>query len=83
MKDHIVASFGPNAEYTRHSEGAFLRLKDGRILHIYSRFTGTDADDAPSDLVSLYSSDESRYHRFRLPLWRAKRDERFADAHGQ
>ena len=58
MKDHIVASFGPNAEYTRHSEGAFLRLKDGRILHIYSRFTGTDADDAPSDLVSLYSSDE-------------------------
>lgn len=58
MENHIVASFGPNDEYTRHSEGAFLRLKDGRILFVYSRFRDSDSDDAPSDLVKMYSSDE-------------------------
>ncbi len=58
MKDHIVAAFPPNKTYTRHSEGAFLRLKDGRILFVYSRFTGNFGDDAPSDLVALWSADE-------------------------
>ena len=58
MENHIVASFGPNDAYTRHSEGAFLRLKDGRILFVYSRFSGSYSDDAPSDLIKMYSSDE-------------------------
>jgi len=54
----IVASFAPDTEFTRHSEGSFLRLKDGRIMFAYSRFTGHNGDDAPSDLVAVYSSDE-------------------------
>lgn len=58
MVNHIVAEFIPDEKYTRHSEGAFLRLKDGRILFVYSRFTNSSEDDAPSDLVACYSSDE-------------------------
>lgn len=56
--DHNTASFGPGGGYTRHSEGAFLRLKDGQILFVYSRFTGSQDDDAPSDLVAIRSADE-------------------------
>jgi len=56
--NHIVFSKGPDKTYTRHSEGAFLRLKNGEILFVYSRFTGTHEDDAPSDLVAMRSKDE-------------------------
>ncbi len=61
MKSHITASWGPDAAYTRHSEGDFLRLKDGRIMFVYSRFTDTQSDDAPSDLVASYSADEGEH----------------------
>ena len=54
----IVTSFGPTKEFTRHSEGSFLRLNDGRIMFAYSRFTSHNGDDAPSDLVAVYSADE-------------------------
>lgn len=56
--DYNVISFGPDKVYTRHSEGAFLRLKDGQILFVYSRFSGSYDDDAPSDLVAIRSADE-------------------------
>lgn len=58
MPNQIVATWGPDEKYSRHSEGDFLRLNDGRILFIYSRFTGSYDDGAPSDLVATYSSDE-------------------------
>lgn len=58
MQDHIVASFAPCREYCRFSEGAFLRLKDGRIVFIHSRFTDGQGDDAPSDIAATYSEDE-------------------------
>ena len=58
MRTGIVFSKGPDAEYTRHSEGSFLRLKDGGIYFVYSRFTGNYSDDAPSDLVAMRSYDE-------------------------
>ena len=58
MKEHTVFSAGPDGRYTRHSEGAFLRLKDGRLLFVYSRFTGSQDDGAPSDLVAMTSGDE-------------------------
>ena len=48
--------------YTRHSEGAFLRMKDGGILYAYSRFIGSDDDGAPSDIVGLWSYDLSLIH---------------------
>ncbi len=58
MQNHIVASFGPDDRFSRHSEGAFLRLKDGRIFFAYSRFIGGHSDDSPSDLAAAWSSDE-------------------------
>ncbi len=58
MTDHIVASFGPGETYSRHSEGAFLRMKDGGIYFAYSRFTGSANDAAPSDIVAMVSYDE-------------------------
>lgn len=58
MEDHIVASFAPGAEFRRFSEGAFLRLKDGRIIYMHSRFVGGQDDDSDSDIAAAYSSDE-------------------------
>ena len=58
MNKRIVASFGPDSEFPRHSEGDFIRLSDGRIMFVYSRFSRHNGDDAPSDLVAVYSSDE-------------------------
>ncbi len=46
--------------YTRHSEGAFARLSDGRIAFVYSRFTGSSQDDAPSHIAMTCSSDEGK-----------------------
>ncbi|MCS7465869.1 glycoside hydrolase [Stieleria sp. ICT_E10.1] len=40
----------------RNSEGDFIQLKDGRLLLVYSKFTGT-GDHAPAELVGRYSSD--------------------------
>lgn len=42
----------------RNSEGDFITLKDGRILYVYSKYTGSsDSDFAPADLAGRYSSD--------------------------
>ena len=54
----IVLSLAPGGEFSRQSEGDFIRLRDGRILFIYSRFTQSYHDDAPSDLVAMTSADE-------------------------
>ncbi|MBQ2958030.1 MAG: exo-alpha-sialidase [Clostridia bacterium] len=58
MERHIVSSFGPDGQYTRHSEGAFLRMKDGGIYFAYSRFTGSGSDAAPSNIAAMVSYDE-------------------------
>ena len=58
MQYRVTACFSPDAQFSRHSEGAFLRLKDNSILFAYSRFTGTWNDDAPSDIVAVVSHDE-------------------------
>lgn len=55
---HIVLDLRPNDEYTRHSEGSFIRLSDGRIMYAYSRFTDNVNDDAPSHIAVCFSSDE-------------------------
>lgn len=54
----VVAKYTPDSSYSRHSEGSFIRLNDGRIMFAYSRFTGNWQDDAPSNIVAVYSSDE-------------------------
>ncbi len=58
MNSRVSAIFAPDEQYTRHSEGAFLRLKDGGIYFAYSRFSESDFDDAPSDIAACVSYDE-------------------------
>ena len=55
---HVVMDMRADKVYTRHSEGAFLRMNDGRILYAYSRFTGNSNDAAPCDIVGRWSADE-------------------------
>lgn len=48
----------PGPDNPRNSEGSFVHLKDGRILFVYSHFTGREGnDDSPSYLAGRYSSD--------------------------
>lgn len=48
----------PRAGNPRNSEGAFLTLKDGRILFVYSRFIGEkDWDCSETHLIRLISKD--------------------------
>jgi Neuraminidase (sialidase) len=46
---------GPNNP--RNSEGDFILLADGRILFVYSRFTGGAGDHAAADLAGRFSDD--------------------------
>lgn len=54
----VVLSFARDEKYCRHSEGDLIRLKDGGILFIYTRFKGAKAGDAaPADLAKRVSYD--------------------------
>ena len=45
----------------RNSEGSFVRLKDGRIMLVYTRYLGVrGGDHSTADLVALFSSDNGR-----------------------
>ncbi len=51
----------PGANNPRNSEGAFVTLKDGRILFVYSHYTaGRGRDHDPAHLAGRYSSDGGR-----------------------
>ncbi|MSU45883.1 MAG: exo-alpha-sialidase [Lacunisphaera sp.] len=54
----LMLDIPPSPGNPRNSEGAFLELKDGRILFIYSRFEGkSSSDHAKARLAKRYSSD--------------------------
>jgi hypothetical protein len=57
--NRILLDIEPTAEYPRHTEGAFVTLRDGRVLFVYSRFGGR-RDSAAADLVGLISDDGGR-----------------------
>lgn len=45
----------------RNSEGDFLRLEDGRVLFVYTKYYGaSDADHAPAVLASRISADQGK-----------------------
>jgi len=53
-----VLNLDPGPGNPRNSEGDFLTLDDGRILFVYSHFTGSSASDfAHGYLASRYSAD--------------------------
>ncbi|PHQ34514.1 exo-alpha-sialidase [Rhodopirellula bahusiensis] len=51
-----VLRIEPRPGNGRNSEGDFVRLKDGRLLLVYTKFIGT-GDHAPAELVSRVSED--------------------------
>jgi hypothetical protein len=54
----IVVDLAPGPGNPRNSEGAFLELKNGSILFVYSRFVGTSfSDEAKARLAARHSAD--------------------------
>ncbi|MGC1276124.1 MAG: sialidase family protein [Planctomycetaceae bacterium] len=47
----------PSPGNPRNSEGDFIELKDGRVLFVYTHFTGGGSDHATASLVARSSSD--------------------------
>ena len=52
-----VLELPPREGNPRNSEGDFMVLRDGRILFVYTHFTGGAWDDARADLASRVSAD--------------------------
>ncbi|QDT40195.1 Sialidase A precursor [Gimesia alba] len=52
-----VLNLPPTDNNPRNSEGDFITLKDGRILFVYTHFTGGAADHSSAYLAGRYSSD--------------------------
>lgn len=53
----VVLELGISESNPRNTEGDFITLKDGRLLYIYTRFTGGGDDHDRADLVSRVSND--------------------------
>jgi sialidase-1 len=53
----VVLELAPSDGNPRNSEGAFLPLKDGRLLFIYTHFTGSASDEGAARLASRVSAD--------------------------
>ena len=57
-KGRSVLDLAPGNNNPRNSEGDFVSLKDGRILFVYSHYTGSSTSDhAPAYLAARYSDD--------------------------
>jgi sialidase-1 len=57
MKLYKNVLLPPGADNPRNSEGAFMKLADGRLLFAYSHFHGGARDDSPSYLAGRTSTD--------------------------
>jgi Neuraminidase (sialidase) len=53
----VRLALSPTVDNPRNSEGDFIQLEDGRILFIYTHFTGGGADHAAAHLASRISTD--------------------------
>ncbi|MBO9592675.1 MAG: exo-alpha-sialidase [Niabella sp.] len=54
----VVLKLSPGPDNPRNSEGSFITLKDGRILFVYSHYTGMHSGDHdPAYLAGRFSSD--------------------------
>ena len=53
----VALNLPPSKDNPRNSEGDFVTLKDGRILFIYTHFTGGGRDDSSAYLASRVSKD--------------------------
>jgi hypothetical protein len=55
-----VLTLSPGAGNPRNSEGSFITLAGGRILFVYTHFTGAAHDDAEAHLAGRFSDDGGR-----------------------
>ncbi|NLM77317.1 MAG: exo-alpha-sialidase [Ruminococcaceae bacterium] len=54
----VILDLAPRPDNPRNSEGAFIGLREGQLLFIYSRFNGSSsADNAPAGLAAIRSLD--------------------------
>ncbi|WP_353125254.1 sialidase family protein [Parapedobacter pyrenivorans] len=61
LDKELVLKLAPGADNPRNSEGDFITLKDGRILFVYSRYTGeSTSDHAPAYLAGRISADNGK-----------------------
>lgn len=73
--EHVL-DLQPGIDNPRNSEGAFLKLKNGRLLFVYSHYTGNSSSDhANAYLASRYSEDGGK-------SW-SNKDEKVIDQEGQ
>ncbi len=54
----VVLRLEPGPDNFRNSEGDFITLKDGRILFVYTHFTGGNGDNDSAYLAGRYSDDK-------------------------
>ena len=57
LGNRVVLDLESSKENPRNSEGAFVTLKSGRILFLYTQFYGGGADESPARIVSISSDD--------------------------
>lgn len=69
-KTKLIYELIPTEDNNRNSEGAFLELKDGRILFAYSRYgTGGFDDGAVADIYAILSEDNGNTFGEPFPFW--------------
>ena len=56
----ITLRLEPKQGNPRNSEGDFIQLSDGRILFVYTHFTGGTGDNANAYLAGRYSDDKGK-----------------------
>jgi Neuraminidase (sialidase) len=58
---NVMLRLDPGTDNPRNSEGDFVTLKDGRILFIYTHYTGSSGDDnGNAYLAGRYSTDNGK-----------------------
>ena len=58
LKKTVMLNLPPGENNPRNSEGAFITLKNGNLLFIYTHFSGkSDSDNAPASLTARVSAD--------------------------
>jgi len=56
----LVLDIPATKENPRNSEGAFVTLKSGRVLFVYTQFYGGEGDESPARIVSVHSDAAGR-----------------------
>lgn len=57
MKKKFIRDFAPDENNFRNSEGDFIRLEDGRLMFVYTRYGKGAGDDDSADLYASFSCD--------------------------